>query len=138
MIYPAKLEPDSNGTILATFPDFPEAATFGADADEALFHAVDALLTAIAARIEDREDVPVPSALNGNLRPVTLSALAEAKILLYRAMRDTGIGKVELARRLGCDLAQIDRLLDLEHGSRLDQIEAAARALGKRLEVAIL
>ena len=32
MIYPAKLEPDRNDTILATFPDFPEAATFRADA----------------------------------------------------------------------------------------------------------
>ncbi len=81
MIYPAKLEPDSNDTILATFPDFPEAATFGADADEALLHAIDALLTVIAARIEDHEDVPLPSALTENLHPVTLSTLAEAKIL---------------------------------------------------------
>ena len=138
MIYPAKLEPDSNDTILATFPDFPEAATFGADADEALLHAIDALLTVIAARIEDHEDVPLPSALTENLHPVTLSTLAEAKILLYRAMRDGGISKGELARRLGDELLQIDRLLDLEYASPLDQIEAAVRALGKRLEVAIV
>ncbi len=31
MIYPARLVADSNATLLATFPDFPEAATFGAN-----------------------------------------------------------------------------------------------------------
>ena len=52
-------------------------------------------------------------------------------------MREQGIGKAELARRLQCHLPQIDRLLDLEHASRLDQLEQAFAAVGKRLEVAI-
>jgi antitoxin HicB len=34
---------------------------------------------------------------------------------------------------LGWHGPQIDRLLDLNHASRLDQIEAALAALGKRL-----
>jgi antitoxin HicB len=40
-------------------------------------------------------------------------------------MRAGKIGKAELARRLHCHLPQIDRLLDLNHASRLDQLEAA-------------
>ena len=51
--------------------------TFGADEDEALMHAVDALLAVIAARIDDREDVPPPSAVAGGLRPVLLPALVD-------------------------------------------------------------
>jgi antitoxin HicB len=137
VIYPARLEPDSNGTLLVTFPDFAEATTFGVDADEALLHAVDALWTVIAARIDDREDVPLPSPLGAGLHPVPLPALAEAKILLYRAMRAENVRKAELARRLGWHLPQVDRLLDLDHASRLDQIEAAARALGKRLVLGV-
>ena len=56
MIYPARLVADSNATLLATFPDFPEAATFGADVADTLVHAQDALLTVIAARIDDAVD----------------------------------------------------------------------------------
>ncbi|HTB14452.1 MAG TPA: hypothetical protein VK752_22935 [Bryobacteraceae bacterium] len=44
-------------------------------------------------------------------------------------------GKAELARRLHCPLPQIARLLDLHHGSRLDQIEQALWAVGKRLTI---
>ena len=70
-------------------------------------------------------------------RYVMLPALTEAKIELYRQMRAAGVGKAELARRLHCHLPQIDRLLDLNHGSRLDQIEQALLAVGKRLTISI-
>jgi hypothetical protein len=38
------------------------------------------------------------------------------------------IKKAELARRLGWHMPRVDRLFDLRHASRIDQIEAAARA----------
>ena len=50
-------------------------------------------------------------------------------------MREEGIRKTELARRLGWHLPQVDRLLDLDRASRLDQVEAALGALGLRLDV---
>src|SRR5439155_24534572 len=68
-----------------------------------------------------------------NVRIVLLSALAEAKIGLYQAMRAAGIRKADRARRLGWQRSQVDRLLDLRHASRLDQIETALGALRKRL-----
>ncbi len=49
-------------------------------------------------------------------------ALSEAKFKLYAAMRAAGIKKVELARRLKCSPSQVDRLLDILHASRLDQL----------------
>jgi antitoxin HicB len=52
-------------------------------------------------------------------------------------MREAGVRKADLARRLGWHGPQIDRLLDLNHASRLDQIEAALAVLGKRLSVAV-
>ncbi len=45
--YPVNLTPD-DGTVLVTFPDVPEAITFGMDEDEALLQAVDALETALS------------------------------------------------------------------------------------------
>lgn len=137
MIYPARMEADSNATQLVTFPDFPEAATFGDGVEDALLHAQDALLTAVAARIEDGEEVPLPSPMRDDLCPVELPAMAEAKILLWRAMREANVRKPDLARKLGWAPPEVDRLLDPDHASRLDHIEAAVRSLGKRLALAV-
>ena len=130
--YPVTLTRDDNDTILVTFPDFPEAATFGEDRAEALARAVDALETIIEAYIKDRQRIPKPS--GGKLR-VSLPPLAAAKVQLYKAMHRRRIRKTNLAKLLNVHLPQIDRLLDLKHASRIDQIEAAARALGGHVDV---
>jgi antitoxin HicB len=41
--YPVKLTPDDNNTFYVTFPDFPEAITFGENVEDAIFHAQNAL-----------------------------------------------------------------------------------------------
>lgn len=134
--YPVTLTPDGD-TVLATFADVPEAVTFGADEDEALLQAVDALETALSFDVDARQPLPVPSKARRGQRTVRPSALEGAKLGVYQAMTEQGIKKAELARRLGWHMPQIDRLFDLRHASRLDQIEAAARALGKQLEVRV-
>jgi antitoxin HicB len=98
---------------------------------------VDALETMLMAIIEDRDPIPAPSRLKRGQKSVRVPALTEAKLNLYQAMRAARVGKAELARRLNCHLPQVDRLLDLNHASRLEQLEAAFRALGKRLCIVI-
>jgi hypothetical protein len=41
--------------------------------------------------------------------------------------------KSELARRLGWHIPQVDRVLNLQHATRLDLAEAALAALGRSL-----
>ena len=48
-------------------------------------------------------------------------------------MTEQGIRKAELARRLGWHILQVDRLFDLRHASKFEQIETAAAVLGKGL-----
>ena len=129
--YPVQLD-DDDGGILVTAPDFPELTTFGEDRDDALMRAVDALEEAIAARMHDGLDVPEPSP--GEVR-VVLPTLTVVKVTLYRAMRSQGVGKAELARRLGWHMPQVDRVLNLQHNSRMDQMDAALGAVGARLQV---
>ncbi len=136
MDYPIKLERDDNNTVLVSFPDFPEAHTFGEDVEDALNRAADALATAVDAYIKGRRDIPLPSAVAAKYR-VTVPALVEAKIRLYETMRDAHIGKAELARRLDWFLPQVDRLLAMRHGSKLDQLESAFRVMGKRLVIGV-
>ncbi|MDX2181188.1 MAG: hypothetical protein SFV18_16455 [Bryobacteraceae bacterium] len=136
MTYPIELTPDSNQTLLVTFPDVPEAATSGKDRADALKRALDALETAFIGRMAYREPIPDPSPVRRNRLSVALPPLSVAKLRLYREMRARRINKTELARRLGWHLPQVDRVLDLRHSSRLDQIEAALRAVGLELQLA--
>ena len=131
LAYPIVLE-DDEGSLLATSPDFPELTTFGMDRDEALARAVDALEEAIAARIHDGRDIPSPSR---GQEVAVLPTLTAIKVMLYREMRTQGIGKAELARRLGWHLPQVDRVLDVQHNSRMDQLDAAMGAIGRHLYV---
>lgn len=128
--YPVELEDD--GGVLVTSPDFPELTTFGDDCNEALARAVDALEEAIAARIHTGQDIPSPSSGECRARLPTLTAV---KVMLYQGMREQGVGKAELARRLGWHLPQVDRVLDVNHASRLDRMDAALQVIGRRLEV---
>jgi antitoxin HicB len=133
--YPVLLTPD-NGSLLVTFPDIPEAITFGMNEEEALKQAVDVLETALSFYVDDRRALPTPSVIEG-LATVRPSALESVKLGLYAEMLKQGVRKSELARRLNCHLPQVNRLLDLTHASRLEQLEAAINALGKRLDVVI-
>ena len=134
--YHVKLSKDTNDTVLVEVPGVPGALTFGADREEALLRTADAIETVLIGYMADRRDIPMPRA--GGKGPfVTLPALTEAKLALYTAMRSARVSKAELARRLNWHLPQVDRLLDLRHASRLDQLEAAFRALGKQLSVQV-
>ena len=134
--YPVTLTPDGD-TVLVTFKDIPEAITFGVNKDEALLHAIDALETGLSFFVDARKQLPVASKPKRGQKTVRPSALESAKLGVYQAMTEQGIRKAELARRLGWHTPQVDRLFDLRHASRLDQIEAAARVLGRQLEVRV-
>jgi antitoxin HicB len=134
--YPVKLTPDGE-TVLVTFPDVPEAITFGADEAEALMYAVDALETALSFYVDARKPLPVVSKAARGQKTVRPSALECAKLGVYQAMTEQGIKKSELARRLGWHMPQVDRLFDLKHASKLEQIEAAAAVLGRHIEVRV-
>ena len=131
LAYPIVLD-DNDDTVMATCPDIPELTTFGDTRDDALLRASDALEEALAARIHEHMDIPIPTEGENY---VAVPSLTAVKVMLYQGIRDAGIGKAELARRLGWHLPQVDRVLDVRHKSRLDQMDAALAAIGIRLDV---
>lgn len=137
MRYPLALKRASNGTVVATFPDVPEAHTVGNDEAQALRRAADALETALAIYMDEGRDLPRPTRPRKGQRIVTLPPMTTAKLALYQAMREQGVSQVELGRRIDRDPKDVRRLLDLAHRSRLDRLEAALAALGKRLVVEV-
>jgi antitoxin HicB len=132
--YPLRLEQEADGGYIVTIPDIGYGATQGDTIEEALHQAEDLLEEAILGMMANDEDVPSPSPARG--RPVVgLPALTAAKLELYRAMRSAGFGKEEFAARLKWTPSQITRMFDGRHAVRLDRVETALAALGRRLIV---
>lgn len=135
--YPVHLEAAEEGGFVVTFADVPEAITQGGDEAEALLCAADALETALAFYTDGNKDLPRASNAKRRQHTVRPSAQACIALAVYQSMRDEGVRKSDLARRLGWHLPQVDRLLDTGHASRLDQVEAALGSMGRHLEVRV-
>jgi antitoxin HicB len=56
---------------------------------------------------------------------------------LYWALREEGITRAELARKLHWNRESVDRLFRLDHRSRLEQLEAAFTALGRTVDMKV-
>jgi antitoxin HicB len=139
--YPIKITSDDNETFLVTCPALPEVTTFGKTEEEIQHAATGAIEEAIAARISCGEALPPPVAprkAGRSSRFVKLPALTALKTQLYIVLRESGINRAELARRLGWHREQVDRLFRLDHASRLDRLEAAFKALQRELDLRLL
>lgn len=135
--YPVKLEAAEEGGFVVNCPDVPELHTQGEDEAEALLRAVDALETALSFYTDANEDLPKagrPARGQHTVRPPAQACVA---LSLYQLMRDQGVKKSELARRLGWHMPQVDRVLNPGHASRLSQSESAFAALGCSLDVRV-
>lgn len=135
--YLALFEPDREaGGYVVTFPDFGYGVTQGETDEEAMEMARDLLMLTIGDYMRESRPLPVAKRHRGSrFRPVPLPALQAAKVDLYGAFLKSGLRKAEFARRIGISKTHIERLFSLRHHSRLDRIESAFAALGKRLHV---
>ena len=135
--YPATFRRDENGRPVVSFPDFPGAHTDGKDLHEAMEEAIDCLGSVIAARIAEKSGIPSPSKLKRGQRLIPVPLWIAGKLGLYLAVRERGISNSELARRLGVRETVIRRMLDPDHETKSEKLQAALDALGKRIVVAV-
>jgi antitoxin HicB len=134
--YPAVFKRDEDGRLLVSFPNFPAAHTDGADANQAMEEAIDCLGSSIAFAMADKIDVPKPSRLKRGQKLIPVPLWIVGKLALYWAIREIGISQSELARRLNVRETVVRRMLDPNHGTRTEKIQAALEALGKRIVTA--
>jgi antitoxin HicB len=137
MKFPVDIELDDNAQYLITFPDIPEAATAADSRAEALEMAVDALESAIDLYFDEKKPVPLPALIKKGRGYVELPGTAVAKVLLHNEMLALGVKKAELARRMKMAPPNVERIFHAKHGTRLETLEAAFAALGKKLEITV-
>ncbi len=133
----AQFEPDKEkGGFVVTFPDFDWGVTQGDTDEEAVSMAADALTMIIGDYIDKGRPLPTPGKHRGRkYRPVQLPALAAVKAELYIAFVASGIRKAELARRLRISKGNVDRLFNIRHSSRIEQLDTAFHAIGMELTI---
>lgn len=139
--YRINLTPDDNDTFLVTCPALPEVTTFGETERDAAIHGLAAIEEAIAGRIAANQHVPFDTVQNdhaGVVLFVVTPAMTDLKVGLYGACREAAITRAELARRLNWNRNSVDRLFQLDHQSRLTQLEATAAAIGLKVLAAVV
>src|SRR3569833_872656 len=130
--YPVHLRKDGK-FITVNFPDIPEAHTFGEDRNHALEMAKEALEIAMEFYFDNQRPIPQPSRARKGQAVVNLAPSVAAKVLLLNEMLRQKVRPVELARRIGTTKQEVNRLTNLRHATKIDRIDAALQALGKRL-----
>ncbi len=135
--YPAKLTRGRDGRVLVEFVDLPRVATDGKDEREAFEEAMDALGSDLSIRLSRREEIPVPSRAKRGYRLVPVPLWLAPKLALYLAMRDQRVNNSELARRLGVHERVVRRIMDPQHATKAEKIQAALAVLGKQMTVEV-
>lgn len=138
MHYPARFEPSDNGSYVVTFRDVPEAITQVDNLDEAIDMARDALQTAIEFYFEDQRTFPPPSELMEGECLVPLRASVWVKVLLLNSMVEGRVKQVDLARRMNLKPQEITRIVNLGHVTKIDEIQRAIEATGKKLDIRLV
>ena len=135
--YPATFRKDEDGRILVTFPNFPRSATDGANLVEAMEEAIDCLGSAIAFAMVAKQPVRRPAAPKRGQRMVAVPLWIAPKLALYWRMQDMKVSNSELARRLGVRETVVRRMLDPDHATKSEKLQAALEALGQTVVMVV-
>ena len=81
---------------------------------------------------------PEPSKPKKNEVMVALPLIVVAKMLLLNVMVSSNIRPCDLARKMHIKPQEVNRIIDLQHKTKLDTIDSAMRALGKSLQLTVV
>jgi antitoxin HicB len=132
-----RFETDDSPGLAVFCRDLPELGSYGDDVEHAMREAVDGIETALSIYVDERRSIPAATPPQDGEHIVYLPAVTVAKIVLWNAMMEREMRKADLCRLLGVTQTQGDRLVDFLHTSKMEQLENALAALGKRLTVSV-
>jgi antitoxin HicB len=137
MSYPVTLKSYKGVQVGVFFADVPEAITAGTNEVEALDRAQDALTVALSSYLDDGRPLPVPSKAKRGQPMVVLPPRVAIKLAIHEAMCEQGVTQAQLGELLGIDGRQVRRILNLDHESKLSQLDVALAALGLRASASV-
>ena len=137
--YGVAVRREEDGLFHAYAPDMADAIAAHADETEAFREMGKALGAAVRSRIKFGLDLaPPPPLVYGNPElpnAIRLSPELAAKASVYILWRISGLTKVALAERMDVHEKEVRRVLDPDHPTGLDRMNAAAEQFGHQLTV---
>ena len=61
-----------------------------------------------------------------------------AKVLLHNAQLEQGVTNAQLARLMNTSPAEVQRIVNVRHNTKIDTISKALGVLGKRLQLSVV
>ncbi len=136
-VFAADFQKDPDGGYIVTFPDVPEAITFGDDLTEARSSAAEALGFALRGYLALGRQLPTPITMREGLVAVPVGATTALKLAVIEAFNASGLSKSDLGRLLGKAEGEARRILDPDHPTKVQALEAALTALGKDIVISV-
>jgi len=136
--YAIRLKTDNAPGVAVFCRDLPELNSYGDDEAHALREAVDAIETTLSLYVDQRRAIPAASPAEPGEHVVVLPAVTVAKIHLWNEMVARGMRKADLCRLLDLKPVTADSLVDFLHASKIEQLEKALAAVGKRLRISLV
>lgn len=119
------------------FRDFPEQQAACYKREDIELEAQESLLLAIAMEMEEGRTVPAPSPALPDELAIHLPVLVKLKLELHNIMLVGATSKADLARKLGFNAGQMDRLLDVAYASKVEALEQALYLLGYEVQTSV-
>ncbi|CAI0966594.1 Antitoxin HicB [Serratia liquefaciens] len=136
--YPAHYTFDSESDAWQIhFRDFPEQQAACYKREDIELEAQESLLLAIAMEMEEGRTVPAPSPALPDELAIHLPVLVKLKLELHNIMLAGATSKADLARKLGFNAGQMDRLLDVAYASKVEALEQALYLLGYEVQTSV-
>lgn len=119
------------------FRDFPEQQAACYKREDVELEAQESLLIAIKLEMEEGRPVPPPSRALQEELAIHVPVLVKLKLELHNIMLSTSASKASLARQLGFNAGQMDRLLDVAYASKVEALEQALYLLGYEVQTSV-
>lgn len=119
------------------FRDFPEQQAACYKREDVELEAQESLLIAIKLEMEEGRPVPSPSRALPEELAIHVPVLVKLKLELHNIMLTNSTSKASLARKLGFNAGQMDRLLDVAYASKVEALEQALYLLGYEVQTSV-
>lgn len=131
--YPCEIskDPETGQTILECKE--PSAFSFGENLEEAGKEMHSLLLDSVSDFIDEGKPFPVPQEAKKSEVSVELSPSETVKVLFLNSMVETRTKPVKIAKKLGIARQEVTRILNPRQKTKIDTLEKAIEATGKKL-----
>ncbi|MFP3369264.1 type II toxin-antitoxin system HicB family antitoxin [Pseudomonas sp. SIMBA_068] len=126
--YPVIIHEEA-GKFVSSCPDIPEAVSTFEEKNEVEEKSLQAIIKALSLYVEQYRRIPEASIPAERQVVVKMPIQVVAKIALWNAIQSDGIRVAGLARMLNLSHTVASRLVDFEHNSKIEQLEAVFKTL---------